>query len=95
MSQKKLFYKLLFIFVGLFGIYGMVISGTRGALAVPIVGFMAYFVLSKNIKVLSVGFAFLIVRYWKGNAYRRLYIIPQGLAQLFTFLIKYKFIFLI
>ena len=61
MSQKKLLYKLFFIFVGLFGIYGMVISGTRGALAVPIVGFMAYFVLSKNIKVLSVGFAFLIV----------------------------------
>jgi hypothetical protein len=31
-----------------FGIYGMVISGTRGALAVPIVGFMTYFVLSKT-----------------------------------------------
>ena len=61
MSQSKLVPKLLFIFVGLLGIYGMVISGTRGALSVPIVGFMTYFVLSKNIKVLSVGITFLII----------------------------------
>jgi hypothetical protein len=61
MSQNKLLSKLFFIFVGLLGIYGMVISGTRGALAVPIVGFMTYFVLSKNIKVLSVGIAFLVI----------------------------------
>ena len=61
MSHTKFVSKLFFIFVGLLGIYGMVISGTRGALSVPIVGFMAYFVLSKNIKVLSVGIAFLVI----------------------------------
>lgn len=61
MSQKKILRKLFFVFVGILGIYGMVISGTRGALAVPIVGFMAYFVLSKNIKVLSAGIIFLVV----------------------------------
>ncbi|MDP5157663.1 MAG: O-antigen ligase family protein [Flaviramulus sp.] len=61
MSQKKIIPKLIFILVGLLGIYGMVISGTRGALSVPIVGFMTYFVLSKNIKVLSAGIIFLAI----------------------------------
>lgn len=61
MSQRKIMPKLLFIFVGVLGIYGMIISGTRGALSVPLAGFMTYFVLSKNIKVLSVGITFLII----------------------------------
>lgn len=61
LSKKKLVHKLFFIFVGLLGIYGLVISGTRGALSVPIVGFMTYFVLSKNMKVLSLGIVFLIL----------------------------------
>ena len=33
----------------------MLISGTRGAIAVPFAGFMTFFVLKKNIKVLSFG----------------------------------------
>lgn len=61
MSQNKLMSKLFFILVGLLGIYGMIISGTRGALSVPIAGFMTYFVLSKNIKVLSAGIGFLVL----------------------------------
>jgi len=59
LSQKKLRSKLFFIFVGVLGIYGLVISGTRGALSVPIVGFMTYFILSKNIKVIVTGVFFL------------------------------------
>lgn len=59
MSQSKILSKFFFICVGLLGIYGMVISGTRGALAVPIVGFMTYFVLSKNVKVIIIGVSFL------------------------------------
>lgn len=59
LSQKKLLSKIFFITVGLLGIYGMVISGTRGALSVPMAGFMTYFFLSKNIKVLSAGLIFL------------------------------------
>lgn len=59
LSQKKLLSKIFFITVGLLGIYGMVISGTRGALSVPMAGFMTYFFLSKNIKVLSAGVIFL------------------------------------
>lgn len=61
MSQKKILSKLFFIFVGVLGIYGLVISGTRGALSVPIVGFMTYFILSKNIKVIITGIAFLAI----------------------------------
>jgi hypothetical protein len=61
MSQQKKLRKIFFIFVGLLGLYGMVISGTRGALSVPIVGFMTYFVLSKNVKVIIIGVAFLAV----------------------------------
>lgn len=61
MSQNKLLSKYFFIFVGLLGIYGMVISGTRGAISVPVVGFMTYFVLSKNIKVLSAGIGFFVL----------------------------------
>lgn len=61
MSQKKLATKLLFIFVGILGIYGMIISGTRGAISVPLAGFMTYFVLTKNLKVLTAGVALLVV----------------------------------
>lgn len=61
MSQQKKLKKIFFIFVGLLGIYGMVISGTRGALSVPIVGFMTYFILSKNVKVIIIGITFLAI----------------------------------
>lgn len=52
---KKGLPKIFFISVGILGLYGMVISGTRGAIAVPFAGFMTFFVLKKNIKVLSFG----------------------------------------
>ena len=59
MSQQKFLNKLFFIIVGILGLYGMIISGTRGAISVPLAGFMTYFVLSKNIRVLIVGIAVL------------------------------------
>lgn len=52
---KKGLSKIFFFTVGILGIYGMLISGTRGAIAVPFAGFMTFFVLRKNIKVLSAG----------------------------------------
>lgn len=52
---KKGFSKIFFIIVGVLGLYGLMISGTRGALSVPFIGFMTFFVLRKNIKILSVG----------------------------------------
>ncbi|MFS4416476.1 O-antigen ligase family protein [Maribacter sp. 2307ULW6-5] len=50
--------KIFFITVGVLGLYGMLISGTRGAIAVPFIGFMTFFVLRKNIKVLTAGVLF-------------------------------------
>jgi hypothetical protein len=56
---KKGLPKLFFITVGILGLYGMMISGTRGAISVPFAGFMTYFILRKNIKVLGAGTIFI------------------------------------
>jgi hypothetical protein len=56
LNQKKSFkLKLFYGFVGLMGFYGMLISGTRGAIAVPVMGFALYVALQKNIKILILG----------------------------------------
>jgi hypothetical protein len=60
-AAKKGWPKVFFITVGILGIYGMLISGTRGSIAVPFAGFMTFFVLKKNIKVLSMGVLFLAI----------------------------------
>ena len=52
--------KAFFITVAMFAFYGMVISGTRGALSVPITGFAAYFFLRKNKIVLILGFLMIL-----------------------------------
>ncbi|SDX07925.1 hypothetical protein SAMN05444411_10341 [Lutibacter oricola] len=52
---KKGIPKFFYLTVGILGIYGMLISGTRGSIAVPFAGFMTFFVLRKNIKILSLG----------------------------------------
>lgn len=41
--------------VAVIALYGMLISGTRGAMAVPFVGFFVYLCLSKNWKILILG----------------------------------------
>lgn len=55
---KKGIPKIFFITVGLLGLYGMMISGTRGSIAVPFAGFMTFFVLRKNLKILGLGVLF-------------------------------------
>jgi hypothetical protein len=54
-EKKSVKLKVFYLVVGLLGFYGMMISGTRGAIAVPIVGGALYFVLKKNIRILAVG----------------------------------------
>ena len=49
--RSRIFYAM----VGALGIYGMMISGTRGSLAVPIFGFALYLILSKNVKIIVLG----------------------------------------
>jgi O-Antigen ligase len=57
MAQKNKWKKRFFLLVALLGFYGMIISGTRGAMSIPLAGFMTFFILRKNIKVLSYGVA--------------------------------------
>ncbi len=49
--RRKIFYLSAFFL----SLYGMMISGTRGAMAVPALGFMTYFLLSKNFRVFGAG----------------------------------------
>jgi hypothetical protein len=47
--------KILYVITGACTLLGMVLSGTRGAIITPVVGFGIYFLLSKNFTVLLVG----------------------------------------
>jgi hypothetical protein len=48
--------------ISLICLYGMLLSGTRGALFVPLSGFMMFLMISKNIKMLSLGgIAFVLI----------------------------------
>ncbi len=53
--------KMFFVTVALLGFYGMIISGTRGAISIPLAGFMTFFILRKNIKVLGIGVGLLAI----------------------------------
>jgi hypothetical protein len=52
-ENKKM--KIFWLIVALCGFYGMSISGTRGAIAVPAAGFFIYIFLKKNVKVIVIG----------------------------------------
>ncbi len=47
--------KAFFTFVALAGFFGMLISGTRGAIAVPVLGGIMLLILKKNAKILILG----------------------------------------
>ncbi len=59
-DEKKFRKRLFYFTVSILGIYGMMISGTRGAMAVPIMGFMLYIILKKNVKAMIVGAAIMV-----------------------------------
>lgn len=48
---KNLYLKLFYLIVGIAGFYGLLISGTRSAIAVPIAGLGLFLFLSKNWKI--------------------------------------------
>jgi len=62
---RKCTYKLraFYVFVALMGLLGMIISGTRGAIAVPALGGIMFLIIRKNIKVLMLGGVFLVATY--------------------------------
>ena len=48
--------KIFLLLVGILGLYGMLLSGTRGSISVPLAGFALYFILKKNKTVMISGF---------------------------------------
>ena len=55
LNSKKTWEKVLFFSMGISGIYGMMISGTRGAMIVPMIGGFMYILHRKNFKVILIG----------------------------------------
>ena len=55
--------KIFFLIMGFMGLWGMMISGTRGAMIVPMLGGVTYLVLSKNIRVLVIGGFIMAIMY--------------------------------
>jgi hypothetical protein len=47
--------KIFYGFVSLASFYGMLISGTRGAIAVPFTGFFLFLILIRNVKLVTLG----------------------------------------
>ena len=60
-ASRKL--KAFFWMVALMGFFGMLISGTRGAIAVPALGGIMFLIIQKNIKMLTLGGLFLVSVY--------------------------------
>ena len=61
LGEKNFKRRIFYAMVALAGLFGMMISGTRGALAVPFAGIVLYIILKKNVKVMAAGVLALIV----------------------------------
>ncbi len=62
-SVKQTHRKIFFFIMGFMGLWGMMISGTRGAMIVPMIGGITYLILRKNIRVLVIGGVFMAFMY--------------------------------
>lgn len=60
LTFKDLRKKTFFITIAILGFYGMLLSGTRGAISIPLAGFALYFLLKKNIVVMISGIVILL-----------------------------------
>ena len=58
-KNKKL--KVFYLVTAILGFYGMIISGTRGAISIPLAGFLLYVILRKNTAIVISGVVFLII----------------------------------
>ena len=61
--ERKVAMRVYYAIVGMLAIYAMFLSGTRGAMLVPLAGLALYTVLSKNFKVMAIGGVVLVVLY--------------------------------
>ncbi|RLD44718.1 MAG: O-antigen ligase domain-containing protein [Bacteroidetes bacterium] len=55
--------RIFFLIMGIMGIWGMMLSGTRGAIIVPMIGGLVYLILRKNLRILIIGSGVLIFMY--------------------------------
>jgi len=62
-NSKKFAEKIFFWIMGITGLYGMMISGTRGAIIVPMIGFFVYIIHRKNLRVIIIGSLLLFATY--------------------------------
>ncbi len=60
LGEKSPRRKIFYILVSLLGLYGMMISGTRGAISVPVAGILLYIILRKNVRIMAAGILALI-----------------------------------
>lgn len=63
-SEKVRGRKMFYLITALLSIVGMLISGTRGAVAIPLVGFLTYLVLVRNFKIIMVVIGCLSVAFY-------------------------------
>lgn len=61
LEEKDWRKRTFFIIVAVLGLYGMLLSGTRGAISIPLAGLGTYFILKKNKFVMFSGFVLLVV----------------------------------
>jgi len=61
LEEKDWRKKAFFLVVAFLGFYGMLLSGTRGAISIPLAGMGTYFVLKKNKLVMFSGFIALVL----------------------------------
>lgn len=55
--------KIFFLIVSIAGFWGMILSGTRGAMIVPMIGGIVYLILRKNVRILIIGGAVMVFMY--------------------------------
>jgi len=61
LDEKNWWKKALFITVAFLGLYGMLLSGTRGAISIPLAGLGTYSILKKNKFVMISGLSMLVI----------------------------------
>ena len=61
LEEKDRRKKAFFLVVAVLGLYGMLLSGTRGAISIPLAGMGTYFILKKNKLVMFTGFITLVM----------------------------------
>lgn len=59
-SQKR---KIFYYATGFITMYGLIISGTRGALAVPAIGGIAFLIMTRNVRLLTVAGIMMILAF--------------------------------